>query len=105
MDIKFWTPAMIGFFLAVGSLQAYADSSLGFDEDTETVIYNFSGSSVPQPSSPYEGEYSRYVGDWYYDDLTETIAFMGEGSRGKHVRDNPSTDVSPIDYELAFLDQ
>jgi len=103
MDIKFWTPVLVSLVLATGSVQAMADSGWSYDEDTDTINLGYSGSPVPQSHS--EDEVVEHAGNWYYDDVTETIVFTSEGSRSKYIRSNPSNEEPVFDYELAFLDQ
>ncbi len=44
MNTKQWAPIQIAFLLALGSVQAVADSSWYYDEDRDTIVFNVEGS-------------------------------------------------------------
>ena len=104
MEIKKWTPALIGLFLATGTVQAFADGGWYYDEDTQTIIYEYSGSPVIQSPSSTEDAVPQHQGYWYHDEASDTIVFNVEGSRAKYIRSNPSGEAV-FDLEFAFLDQ
>lgn len=101
MDIKFWTPVLVSAVLAIGSVQAMADSSWHYDEDSQTIIYSFNGGPVTQSQSSDNSP--AQTGNWYYDEGSDTIVHNGAGSRAKYVRSNPS-DEPIFNSELAYLD-
>ena len=104
MDIKQWTPVLIATLLAFGSVQAFADSGWNYDEDSDTVIFSFNGSPVPQSTSRSEDEAMGNTDAWHYDEDSDTIVYNNEGSRSEHARANPTTDAFEQDPYLAYLD-
>ena len=103
MDIKFWTPVLVSTVLAAGSVQTMADSSWGYDEDSQTIIYPYSGSPT-QSSSHTDDDVMKQSGSLHYDEVNDWIVYHSEGSRDRYVRSNPSNE--PVfDFELAYLDQ
>jgi hypothetical protein len=104
MDIKLWTPVLVSVILATGSVQAMADSAWSYDEGSQTIIFAYSGSPVPQSPSHPEDDVMAHTGSWYYDEGSDTIVYNGEGSRDKYVRSNPSNLVPVFNSDLAYLD-
>ena len=105
MNTKFWIPTLVSTVLAIGAVEAFADSGWSYDESTETVIYNYSGSPVKHTASSSEHEVVDPTGTFYYDESSETIVFNSEGSRSHYARTKPSSDTFEYDARLAFLDQ
>ena len=105
MNTKFWIPTLVSTALAIGAVEAFADSGWSHDESTETVIYNYSGSPVNRTASNAEQEVVDATGAFYYDESSETIVFNSEGSRSHYTRTKPSSDTFEHDARLAFLDQ
>jgi hypothetical protein len=103
MDSKFWTPVLLVLILAIGSVGAYADSGWRYDEDSDTILFSYSGKPVTRAIS--HSDTVKHAGTWHYDESSDTIAFTGAGSRSKHVHNNPSTDAFLLDSNLSFLDQ
>ena len=105
MNMNQWTPVLVASILAIGTVQAFADSGWSYDEDSDTIIFSNNGSPESQPVSRSEDETLEQTGAWYYDESSDTIVINSEGSRDQYVRSNPSTDISYFDFNLAFLDQ
>lgn len=92
MNTKEFMPVLITILLTVGSVKAFADGGWSYDEDTDTVIFNYVGSNVARSISQSEHDTVEHTGPWYYDEDTETIVFNNEGSRSSHARANPSIE-------------
>ena len=101
MNIKQWTPVLVALALAIGSVEAFADSGWHYDEGTDTIVYSYSGSPVPRS----EDEPMEQSGPWYYDEGTDTIVLNNMGSRDQYTQASTSTNAFEFDYNLAFLDQ
>jgi len=104
MNTNQWIPVLIALTLAIGSVQAFADSGWYYDEDSDTVIYSYSGGPVTHSTSRSEDEFVEHTGAWYYDEDSDTIVFNSEGSRSNYARTNPSIEATVFDLELVFLD-
>ena len=104
MNMKEWTPVLVASILVISSVQAFADSGWHYDEDSDTVIHNFSGSTVSHPASRSDSE-STEGGTWYYHEGSDSIVFNNEGSRSEYTRTSPSIDTFEQDAYLAYLDQ
>ena len=105
MNTKFWIPTLVSLVLAIGAVEAFADSNWYYDEGTDTVVFSYNGSPVTRSDSRSEHEVVDHSGTFYYDEGSDTIVFNSEGSRSQYARTNPSTDVFTFDARLAFLDQ
>jgi len=107
MDIKFWTPVLVGTIMAIGSVQAMADSNWSYDESSDTIIHNFDGQPVTQSSS--HDDVTKDTGSWYYDESTDTIVHHVEVNRNQYSANSsspePAFDKQTGILELAFLDQ
>lgn len=104
MNTKQWVPVLIAFLLGFSSVQAFAESGWNYDEDSDTVIFNYSGNPSTEPVSRADNV-AKHSGAWYYDEDSDSIVFIVEGSRSEYARINPSTDTLGSDSNLAFLDQ
>ena len=105
MNTNQWTPVLVASILVISSVQAFADSGWYYDEDSDTVIHNYSGSPISQPASRSESESTKQDGTWYYDEGSDNIVFNNEGSRSHYIRTSPSIDTFEHDAYLAFLDK
>ena len=103
MKTGYLTPIASALILAIGTVQAYADSGWQYDENSDTVDFSYSGIASTQPRRP--SEVVKYSGAWHYVADTETILFTGLESRGGHGNTHPSASALEFDSELSFLDQ
>ena len=91
MNTKQWTPIQIAFLLALGSVQAVADSSWYHDEDRDTIVVNAEGSRSDYiRTNPSIAESVAPTGPWYHDEDRDTIVFNVAGSRSNYARTNSS---------------
>ena len=56
MNTNQWTPVLVALVLAIGSVQAFADSGWHYDEGTDTIVLNFGNDTVVPSASNQEDE-------------------------------------------------
>ena len=105
MNIKQWTPVLVALVLAIGSVEAFADSGWHYDEGTDTIVFSFGSDTVVPSASSSRDDAMEQSGDWYYDEGSDTIVINSEGSRSQYTQASTSTNTFEFDYNLAFLDQ
>ena len=65
MNTKLWILTIVSLVLAIGTVEAFADSGWHYDEGNNTIVHSYTGSPVSRSTSPSE---EQHTGTWHYEE-------------------------------------
>ena len=81
MHTNFLMPTVIGLTLSIVTAQATAASDWRYDEESDTVIFSYTGNSETHSVLRAENESADKSGTWYYDESNDYIVYSVNDSR------------------------